>query len=353
MNFIKYKIKEGDTLESIAEKETISIKELIDFHNSLSTITQSIITNYLPIHLEYLLIPIKDRTKQSSVDSIGFDMKAVYRCEQVNTTIIDNKTVSTSLQKTQFNVKLSIAKKLAKVNLDDYYYNLTPPFLNEVFEFIKNTEFIRNNVLLNYSDKGKVDKILNKKDQFVQWNNFKNSEHIDGNFIRTLRNNNKVAFDQLLEAGEVQFSEEHDSVNEYQATPFYSLFFDEYLTDENFSVGNIQNKNFRSSLFPTLDTTLELKTSKISESENDIWIRIVNSPELSEDLLSTIRNKYEESYQPSIHFSFTKYKIDYRSRINIDKKSNLIKEGILRVREAVVDNVESLFEFKIRRLEHE
>ncbi len=56
MNFIQYKIQKKDTLQTIAEKQQISVKELVDFHNQHSGMTGVIIGNALPIHLEHIIV---------------------------------------------------------------------------------------------------------------------------------------------------------------------------------------------------------------------------------------------------------------------------------------------------------
>jgi LysM repeat protein len=65
MEFIKYEIKKGDTLESIAAKQGISVKELVDFHNLYCGTTNFIIGNTLPIHLQTLWVEKKTKKKST------------------------------------------------------------------------------------------------------------------------------------------------------------------------------------------------------------------------------------------------------------------------------------------------
>lgn len=63
MEFIKYEIKKGDTLKSIAEKQGVSIEELVNFHNLYCGTTNFIIGNKLPIHLQTLLLEKRRKKK--------------------------------------------------------------------------------------------------------------------------------------------------------------------------------------------------------------------------------------------------------------------------------------------------
>lgn len=40
MDYRRYEIQKGDTLESIALAQNVNVKELLDFHNANSTLTQ-------------------------------------------------------------------------------------------------------------------------------------------------------------------------------------------------------------------------------------------------------------------------------------------------------------------------
>ena len=137
------------------------------------------------------------------------------------------------------------------------------------------------------------------------------------------------------------------------AAPFYMLFFDEYLLNDDFVAEQIYTKKIKSTLFPALDFELEIQRTMVSETDSEMQIRNVSTIKLSAEKLTQLEEEYNKHYKASIHYSFTKFKIDYRSRIVMCKHSKVIKEGSLYIREAVVDNVESLFEFKIRKLDNE
>jgi len=356
MKFTTYQIQKGDTLESIAEKQGCTVKQLVQFHNQHAEMTQQIYGTHIPLHITEIYCPTKEQSnlqnKKNREDSTT-GIKSRYRCEQSNVTIIDGKTVSSSIQKKQFLVDLDRDSKTAEIKIEDYYYNFNPPFLNEVFAFIKETELIRNNVVLNYDHDGTICGIVNKREQSILWELLKSSDKIESNFVSKLRQSDPVAFKNLIEAGDVQFSAAEQNVFEYQATPFYMILFDKYLTDDDFSAGALLHKKYRSNLFPMIDIPLQLRTTKVSDDDTEVKIRTVSEQNLDEEVLSLINEKYDSTYKQSIHYSFTQYKIVYRSRVLINKKDHTIMEAVLRIREAVVDNVESVFEYKIRKLENE
>lgn len=356
MNYKTYKLTQEEKLKDIAAKFNTTEAEIKRLNPEMKIIKLPLM-DAVVAYGEDIIVPdhsgYQEQQDKLINEETQYHKEVRYRCEQANNTTIDNQSVSTSLQKTQYAIKLNELDKIAKVKLDDYYYSMTPSFLNEVFEFIKKTEFIRNNVKIKFLNTGMIDKVLNKNEQRLEWVNFKNSADMECTFINELKKNDTHVYNQLIETGDKQFSINHESEYEYMAAPFYMLFFDEYLLNDDFVPEQIYTKQIKSTLFPSLDFELEIQRTKVTETEEELEIRNVSTIKLTEEKLAQIEEEYNKLYKPSIHYSFTKFKIDYRSRIVVCKNTKVIKEGSLYIREAVVNNVESLFEFKIRKLDGE
>lgn len=97
MDFIKYNIKEGSSLESIAKEKGVSVKELLDFHNSNASITEQIYADYIPFHIKSLFLPgVKAARGDFEYDKSYKRSNARYRTEQVNITRIEEEVKSYS-----------------------------------------------------------------------------------------------------------------------------------------------------------------------------------------------------------------------------------------------------------------
>ncbi len=146
MKIIKYEIKKGDTLVSIAKEFNLPINELLDFHNSHAILTQQIFSTHIPIHINELFIPIKkEKIIYKPFEQIEFQQKARYRCEQINTSKFNNNLVYYFNQKFQYLLKLNLEEEVGFVKLEDYIKEASPKTSEEVFDFIEETEKIKNN----------------------------------------------------------------------------------------------------------------------------------------------------------------------------------------------------------------
>jgi len=66
MEYTTYKIQQGDTLESIAERQGCTVKQLVQFHNQHAEMTQQIYGTHIPLHIEKLYIN-DEQKKQNSI----------------------------------------------------------------------------------------------------------------------------------------------------------------------------------------------------------------------------------------------------------------------------------------------
>ncbi|UGU17178.1 hypothetical protein LS482_04730 [Sinomicrobium kalidii] len=292
----------------------------------------------------------KEKTEAHSPVEPTRDTSAKYRCEQVNTTKIDGKLTSNSLQKFQFHVEIFPSTKTAKVKLEDHYYNMNPPVLNKVFDFITKTESIRHDVSFNYGEDGKITNILNKEEQAEKWRAFKNSKEFRTEFITGMQDNNEKGLEEIIRSGDRQFSLSHDSEEELRREMFYSVLFDWQLTSNDNN--SVQQKEFlfRSILLPNVIVPMDFRCDVLKEEDDILKLRKVGSAKLGDELLEEIIKKHDQYYKPQIKYSFTEYKLEFRQTYDVDPTTRLVNEARLIWNEAIKDNAESFCEFKMRKL---
>lgn len=293
--------------------------------------------------------PVKEKEIPEAKTPTG-DISAKYRCEQVNTTKIDGKFTSNSQQKFQFDVQVFPGKKTARVVLEDHYYNMDPPVLNKVFDFVTQTEFIRHNVTFTYGANGRVLEVLNKEEQAEKWRAFKNSRAFRTEFITNMQDTDEKGLEEVIKSGDRQFSLSHDSEEELRRELFYSVLFDWQLASNDNTTVQQEEFLFRSILLPDTIVPMDFRCDVIKEENDLLKLRKVGSAKLDDELLENIVKKHDQYYKPQIKYNFTEYKLEFRQTYEVDRNTRLVNEAKLIWNEAIKDNVESFCEFKMRKL---
>lgn len=354
MEFTKYKVQQGDTLQTIAEKEKISVKDLINFHNAHSLITQSITGDYLPIHLEYVFLPlqsVREAEEKKRQESKEFERKSRYRCEQVNTSKINGNLVHFLQQNFQYVVKSHFRNNKFFVGLEDHHFDFNPTYLNPSFAFISKTEFIKNQVFFNISqENGRLEQINNKKEINDKWQEFKKNEFYKDEFIIQLMKTNEHAVNELLVMGDRQFAVDYELMEEeYRRNLLYFTLFDKILVQ---NIENIKNEefNFMSTLVPPIIIPLDFRYDKISEENNIVKFRKVGTARLNDELISEIKQKYDEIHKPGIKYNFTEYKLEFRVRGEWNTEKKTIENADLFIIEQIADNIENHCEYHLKKL---
>lgn len=350
MELIKYEIKNGDTLQSVAEFHNISVKELIKFHNENCGLTNLIIGDQIPLQLNYLLIE-KNRVKKVSETNDDFEDKARYRCEQINTSKFNDNLVHYVEQKFQYLLKLNLTKEKAFVSLENYSHQISPNFLSETFDFIEATDKIKNNVLFSlHPDSGKPKEILNKKEIYENWQNFRDNDFPKMPFTIKIGETNPAAIQELIDMGDQQFSLSANKEEEYWRNFFYFCCFDQYLFNEK--DWKEVSFDFISTIVPPLVIPLKLRYDKIDEKDGITTIRKVAEYELSESLLNEIKQRYDELHKDVIKYDFTAYKIIFRTTLELDSYTKIINNARVVLKEEISDNIENECIFTIKKLEN-
>lgn len=276
-----------------------------------------------------------------------------YRCEQVNATRADDLQLSNTLQKFQFLVGLNPITRTANIKLEDHYYKSFPDVIDKIFEIVTVIEKIKNKVSLEWDENGKICKILNLDEQQKIWEEFKKSSYFeDLEVVKSLKKNNMDAYNDVIRNGDKRFSVNNISaIYEYQASIFFSLVFDKYLSGLDSEGILSENRTYTSSLFSGKTFPLTLNYKMTDQTKDAVTYVIQGKAVLNEEEKDEIKSFYEKFYQPTIHYKYTEYNVEYDLKCTVDTKTHLIKEGMLSINEAVKYNIENICQFKLRMLE--
>ena len=352
MEIIKHKIKEGDTLKSIAKEYNITVDELVDFHNKNGGITQQIIGNDLPFHLEFIVLSINS-FKNFVIDNIekGNNLLSYnnrYRCEQNNLILIDGKPSFSAQTKTQYllSSKKDLGYSLLNVLLEDYVTSVQPQNMEGAFELIKQIELIRDKITFNHSN-GKIDKIVNIDELHDKWNVFINETSATIPFYNELKSKSPEVINDFIENGKKEFSNEDVFCEVISKNLFFHLLVKVYNEDKN----KEYTFNQMSQIFPEISLKINVIKSVVSDNENTQKVRFVGNLDESSFNINTIKNLYEKLYQPIIKFSFTEFDFVYRITYEIEKETNVLLNASVSIKESVKNNYEVITKYELRKVE--
>ena len=293
------------------------------------------------------------KEKRDSSNSYDQMVQTRYRWEQVNATRADDVHLSNTIQKFQFVVSMNLVDHIAHIDMEDHYYQSFPNVIDKIFDLVTVIEKIKNYVTLSWGSDGKIQAILNLEEQQKRWDELKSSSDFEKmEIIRAFKKNNMDAYNDIIVNGDKRFSVENkNAIYEYQATLFYSILFNKYLTNLELDTIITDKVIYASSLFNGLSFPIELSYQTINQTEDSIKLNIKGKAALTDGEKENVKTLYEKFYQPTINYKFTEYIVEYHLICTLDQKTHIVKEADLSINEAVKYNIESLCQFKLRRLE--
>lgn len=350
MDYIKHDIKEGSTLESIAKEKAISVKELVDFHNSQVPMTQQIYGDYIPLHIESLKIsPLKIDKGDFNNAKIEEGTSARYRCEQINISRINNETITLSATTySEYLVKRNTNNKAhLHIDLTDSSFNVDPEIYKQGFNFALKLEKVRTPVSLELNSSGLVQEIFEKEQLLQRWQQFRDNELKKEPLFIQLKNQAEAQADDLIKTGNKEFSSMTDFAKTLDKNLFFHILFRALQGSNLLDYDLIQ----LSQIFPNVNVKVHVVKSLVKEDEGKITYRLVGT--LNKENISThdLKKMYDEIYKPMINYAFTEFEYIYRIRYTIDKKSGLLLEGKAILSEKIKNNYEILTEYNIRQVE--
>ena len=243
-----------------------------------------------------------------------------------------------------------VSKNDGKDFVETYIKESSPKVSEEVFDFIEETEKIKNNVFFSLNTSGKIQKILNKKRIQKDWEEFRTTKFLEMPFIESLEKNNPKAIEELTAMGDSQFSENTSNEEEYWRNFFYFSCFDQYLySKDKFETIDF---DFISTILPPLILPLKIRYDKLEEKNGILTVRKIADVSISESLKKEMIDRYNELHKNMVKYEFTEYKIIFRSTIEIDINSGLVISGKVVLKEEVSDNVENECIYTIKKLEN-
>lgn len=349
MNFIKYKIEKGDTLESIALKEEISVKELVNFHNENCGLTNMIIGKEIPLQLSFLIVEIKDKKEISQEERDQLDYKARYRCEQVNISKINNEVITLSaITYSEYLLKQDDKNEnVFEVKLVDTTSSVDPVMYKQGFEFAISLEKLRTPVLFKTNSAGTVDEIYNKEELNSRWENFRDNNLKNDPVYNQLSSQAPEQAKDLIATGNKEFS----SMPDFAKTLDKNLFF--HIMFRAFQGGNLNDYelNQMSQIFPNINLNTHVVKSLVREDDDVEVYRLVGSLDKKNISHRVLEKMYDEIYKPMIKYSFTEFDYIYRINYTVEKESGFLLEGRAAISEKIKNNYEILTEYNIKRVE--
>ncbi|MBD3907184.1 LysM peptidoglycan-binding domain-containing protein [Chryseobacterium sp. Ch-15] len=350
MEFIKYEIKRGDTLESIALEYSLNVTELINFHNLYCGTTNFIIGNKLPIHLQYLLLEKKtEEEKNEAIEKKEYQKKARYRCEQFNTTKVEDRISFHCNTKKEYTVERNFLEGKARIKLKEYLYKINPDNLGLALEAVKDLEFDKENVVFDLNNDNTIKKVVNFLEIKGKWENFK-PKLAASEFYRQVEKINSKAAEDIIKGGQLEFESESNLRKTYDKSLLYHVLFNDFDAHKKRDKNDILK--FISQIFVNIPLEIELQHTIIKEDDYFVEYRTVGT--LLKDKIdnTVLEEQYNKFYKPIIEYSFSEYNYDYRIRRMVDKKTGVIVNASALMKEEVKNNYQFITQFDLKQIDY-
>lgn len=352
MQFIKYEIQKGDTIESIAKDNSLDVDDLIKFHNKNCGITNAIITNKIPIHLEYIFLPkniAQDNLK--SKDNENDDI-ATYRCEQTVITKLNGIPTNTADTKREYVVKKRVIQNfpVVEINMTDQVILVNPNQYQDTILLVADLDNVKcNGIVVGIDAKsGNIQRIINQDYIINQWELHKRKLEDGYSFLR-----NQQAADAIktfIGMAENQILNEEILIEDLKTKMFFDVFFDKYLVNSEDKFEPYTRK-FYSQLFLGEIIDLHIKQDLLRETEDKILVRKVSTIDKEVHKSKHLEKQYNEKYKPVIQYRFSEYNISYRERIVYDEATAWLESAEITIIEEVKNNIQLLVNYKLKKIE--
>lgn len=353
MNLVHYKIKTGDSLESIASHFNVSVTELIAFHNKNAVMTQQIYGKEIPFHISHLIVnpivTIDEKTSAEDIEEISFGRNFMYRTEMIVGTVLEQVMVDNSTYKSQYKVGLDQNNTLASVLLQENHVKSSPQMLQAGMELIAEIDKIKcSSVFRLDPNSGKIIKIINYKAILDQWEHYKAGLESRKTVLKMSQNRKDI--DDFIAGVESVLKPEKKLIADYYNKMFYELFFTKHLQgDRNFL--QKESRTYYSTLFDQEAITLHFTPTILEETDEILKVRRVSEMEYHSLNMEKIVNLYNERIKPMVQFNFSEYNFSYRETFIWNKKDNILQESHVTVIEEVKNNIQLLIDFNLKRFE--
>lgn len=328
MEFIKYEIQKGDTLESIAKKYERTVNEVLDFHNSQSLLTQQIHSLSIPIHVKTILLNAEYK-KPDSLRNID-TYKIVSKNEYFNFKNLVYSTVNeitVEIEKLD-NYKYFVSQKSKKIECSSPHYDnylVLLSLLDQPFE----------DIVLITDDFGKIKKIGNQKEIKEKWDMVKQdlSDVTD----------DKEMLNRLIKDGETVYV---DSLPHITANLQYNLLYPGKFNSDNIRKINEGNSiKLYSSLFSGSKVLLKFKNRIVERNDNSVIVE--NKSFLEKINIEILKELYNVTFRELLGNNFN-YDFSLISNYNI--KDNIIDSCNADFIENINDTIVAKSRYEINKI---
>ncbi len=358
MKFELYTLEKDEKLSDIAKKFAINVDILKRVNPDMKSNGGFLLSTSLVSKGQSVRIPIKSNSLKSDIkektqeEKIHFNQKARYRCEQLNITKVEDDIKSYSEIKKEYDVKYNLKENLLFIKLLDFIYEFNPPALSRVFDFVSEVDYIRHNSLVKVDSNGRFESVRNKHALRKNWENFKNKELKNIEFIKVIKESRPDEYKNLIQAGNVQFSEIYNDKKDFDRDLFYLTLLDKYLYESPESLGQ-EEYLYQSQLFPNLEVPMNVNYHILNQNENILTIKKVMETKESEELLKNLEESYNTYHKPQIKYKFSKYKLSVRNLFTYNIDTKLLEKADFTILESVENNIKSECMFNVRKLKDE
>lgn len=345
MEIEKYRPTQGDSLGSIAEKFGLNLNELIRFHNANCGITQQIISDELPLYLQYVLIN-KEKSKGNTQAYLYSKKEVRYRTKQINVVKINNVISAHSTIQAEYKVCINTTsqERRAEVFLVDTVYHFYTNGSEHLNDFLRKTDQVKSHMVYRLNNDGRIAELLNLNEIQENWEICKKilpeTKFINETGAATLQ--------KIIEAGDSEYNSSQLLLKNSMANLFNVILFDQYLTvtpneftDDTFSTP--------SHLFPELLLNVHCNTKVKPGGETSFMQHKTGKPGFVD--LDYIILQYNKLFKPQIEFAFTDYLYDFQLRSLVSREDGTISEASAEISERIKNNIESQVLYELKKVE--
>lgn len=352
MEIITYEIQKGDTLQSIAEKHDITVKELVYFHNQNCGITQQIIDENIPFHINYLFINLANSNSFKPIESLVLEFndfnELYYQSNHITEIYINGGELSKYSQFQKFKLDFNSTNHTFNLNVYDNNIGDNLELLEKFDGLIEKIVRLKDNLLIAVDSRGEIMEVLNKIDLRNKWSELK-SGFIENEILKEVPKQN---LEEMLSKGDLEFSDNYPLAEELKKSVFHShLFFpfynQEFKTD---FTNSLKDSGVVSSLFP--NTIIPLKSILLlidNEHDNEYIFKIESQIDKSKLDYSKLEKLYHNNY-PFLKDNFVKYSLDITRFYAINKKTLQINFVDVEIEEVVNNNLEAYQKLEIEKI---
>ncbi|MEN0008916.1 LysM domain-containing protein [Flavobacterium nitrogenifigens] len=279
IRFKKYKVQRGDTIEKIASKIGIPVKDVRTFHNQHCEISD-LIEFGLPIRfVEYILLPdLKSYvdsklSEQKALKKVFSNSENILRLTWIKNvkheygTIIQYRENNRLKNKVHFTSEVEFLREqdnhfIVKLQINQVYVNDKAPNL-VIEEFASEISKVLYPIVLCLTDRGAIHSILNVEDIQRRWKDLKPS------ILKYYKGGNVIQ--RLIYSFEKSIGSESLLRRSFEEHPFFQIYFapiyQNHSSDLSFTSFGIQTQTFQS-----VDE-FETATSKICVRRKEIVSR--------------------------------------------------------------------------------